>query len=230
MSTIPENHPEHPRNLIPELCRQMYTVGWVTGTGGGISIKLGNHIYVAPSGVQKERIQPDDLFVLSEDGSTVIEGPRCEKATTLKQSECTPLFFNAYSMRGAGACIHTHSQNAVLLTMLYHGKKHFQISRVEMIKGIRNGKTNLAHHFEDTIVVPIIENTAFEKDLTESMAVAMKDYPETHCVLVRNHGCYVWGDTWQRAKGMVECYDYLFQLALEMHKLGITMPGEISSS
>lgn len=32
---------EHPRNLIPELCRQFYNLGWVTGTGGGISIKHG---------------------------------------------------------------------------------------------------------------------------------------------------------------------------------------------
>ena len=31
--------PEHPLNLIPELCKQFYTLGWVTGTGGGISIK-----------------------------------------------------------------------------------------------------------------------------------------------------------------------------------------------
>jgi methylthioribulose-1-phosphate dehydratase len=33
------NDPEHPSNLIPELCRLFYTLGWVTGTGGGISIK-----------------------------------------------------------------------------------------------------------------------------------------------------------------------------------------------
>ena len=59
----PEYGKEHPRNLIPELCRQFYDVGWVTGTGGGISIKEGNEIYIAPSGVQKERIQPEDLFV-----------------------------------------------------------------------------------------------------------------------------------------------------------------------
>jgi hypothetical protein len=25
--------PDHPANLIPELCRVMYTLGWVTGTG-----------------------------------------------------------------------------------------------------------------------------------------------------------------------------------------------------
>lgn len=33
--------PHHPANLIPELCRQFYNLGWVTGTGGGISIRKG---------------------------------------------------------------------------------------------------------------------------------------------------------------------------------------------
>jgi methylthioribulose-1-phosphate dehydratase len=31
----------HPRKLIPELCRLFYNLGWVTGTGGGISMRLG---------------------------------------------------------------------------------------------------------------------------------------------------------------------------------------------
>lgn len=33
------NDPTHPAFLIPELCRGFYTLGWVTGTGGGISIR-----------------------------------------------------------------------------------------------------------------------------------------------------------------------------------------------
>lgn len=30
---------EHPTQLIPQLCAQFYHLNWVTGTGGGISIK-----------------------------------------------------------------------------------------------------------------------------------------------------------------------------------------------
>lgn len=31
----------HPANLICELCKLFYSNGWVTGTGGGISVKDG---------------------------------------------------------------------------------------------------------------------------------------------------------------------------------------------
>lgn len=31
--------PEHPANLIPSLCAKFWTLGWVTGTGGGASIR-----------------------------------------------------------------------------------------------------------------------------------------------------------------------------------------------
>ena len=51
---ITSTDPEHPANLICTLCRSFYNHGWVTGTGGGTSIVKGSHIFIAPSGVQKE--------------------------------------------------------------------------------------------------------------------------------------------------------------------------------
>eukprot|EP00123_Amoebidium_parasiticum_P011643 comp20828_c0_seq1/m.27490 comp20828_c0_seq1/g.27490 ORF comp20828_c0_seq1/g.27490 comp20828_c0_seq1/m.27490 type:complete len:138 (-) comp20828_c0_seq1:933-1346(-) len=81
---------DHPRNLIPELCRLFYDHGWVTGTGGGITIRVGNEIYIAPSGVQKERIEPVELFVCDEKGNDISLPPAHKN---LKKSQCTPLFF-----------------------------------------------------------------------------------------------------------------------------------------
>eukprot|EP00735_Rhodelphis_limneticus_P015523 TRINITY_DN9811_c0_g1::TRINITY_DN9811_c0_g1_i1::g.4898::m.4898 TRINITY_DN9811_c0_g1::TRINITY_DN9811_c0_g1_i1::g.4898 ORF type:complete len:264 (+),score=12.46,sp/Q54NY7/MTNB_DICDI/59.13/1e-76,Aldolase_II/PF00596.16/3.4e-42 TRINITY_DN9811_c0_g1_i1:69-794(+) len=195
--------------IIVELCQLFYTLGWVTGTGGGISIRENGVIYMAPSGVQKERIQPEDIYEMDM-GEQVLRAPTIQG---FKPSQCLPLFFNAYRIRDAGACIHTHSIHAVLATLIAGESTELRISKIEMIKGIEG------HSYDDELVVPIIENTAHERDLASSMAQAMIDYPRSNAVLVRRHGVYVWGRDWAHAKTQCECYDYLFQCYVEMAKL-----------
>lgn len=83
------------KSLISEMCRNFYNQGWVSGTGGGMSIKVGDRIVMAPSGVQKERMVPDDMFVLDAAGE-VLETPRSRPAPYKppKLSECSPLFMS----------------------------------------------------------------------------------------------------------------------------------------
>lgn len=80
---------EHPRKLIPQLCRQFYQLGWVTGTGGGISIRHDGDIYIAPSGVQKERMRADNLFVQTIDGVDVLQPPEHMKFVHISNI-CSP--------------------------------------------------------------------------------------------------------------------------------------------
>lgn len=54
--------------------------------------------------------------------------------------------------------------------------------------------------------MPIIENTPFEKDLEERMNATMQEYPGSTAILVRRHGVYVWGDTWQKTKTQYEIF------------------------
>ena len=77
------------------------------------------------------------------------------------------------------------------------------------------------HGYFDTCVVPIIENTARECELTASLREAIKNYPKANAVLVKRHGVYVWGDNWIQAKTQAECYEYLFEAAVKLHSLGI---------
>jgi len=210
-------YPSEPRDIIVELCQQFYTQGWVSGTGGGISVRRDGRIYIAPSGVQKERLEPHDIFVVDESGE-VVEAPR---DPSLKLSACTPLFFNAFELRDAGAVLHSHSINAMLATLVFDDE--FHCTHLEMMKGIAGTG------YRDDMVVPIIENTAHECDLADSMAEAIKAYPTANAVLVKRHGVYVWGEDWIQAKTQAECYDYLFGAAVEMKKLGLDVaakPGE----
>nr|KJB13339.1 hypothetical protein B456_002G069300 [Gossypium raimondii] len=118
-------------------------------------------------------------------------------------------------MRNAGAVIHSHGMESCLATMINPHLKEFRITHMEMIKGIQG------HGYYDELVIPIIENTAYENELTDSLAKAIEAYPKTTAVLVRNHGIYVWGDSWISAKTQSECYHYLFDAAIKLHQLGL---------
>ncbi|KAF1912492.1 Methylthioribulose-1-phosphate dehydratase [Ampelomyces quisqualis] len=217
---VHSDDPNHPANHICTLCAKFYTLGWVTGTGGGTSIRHDDKIYIAPSGVQKELMKPTDMFVLDFASKEYLRRPQ-----VLKPSACTPLFMAAFE-RGAGCCIHTHSQWAVLVTLLVDRDLGpdacFEIEHIEQIKGIPQGRGkpgNLGYY--DRLRIPIIENTAHEEDLRESLEDAMEKHPDSYAVLVRRHGIYVWGDNVHKAKTQCESIDYILQLAVEMKKLGL---------
>ncbi|CAI5971935.1 unnamed protein product [Closterium sp. NIES-65] len=81
--------------------------------------------------VQKERMIPEDMYVMAPDGTVLVE-PKC------------------FEMRGAGAVIHSHGMETAMATMLVPGAKEFrvaEISHMEMIKGI------VGHGYYDELVV-----------------------------------------------------------------------------
>lgn len=247
MSGYFSDSPTHPANLICELCRLFYNNGWVTGTGGGISIRDTNGpnpniVYIAPSGIQKERLQPKEMFVAELPGK-ILRSPNDDNdgqplsqdlaaSFRYKPLACTPLFLSCYNLRDAGACIHTHSQNAVMATLLFEDKVEFAMSHIEQIKALpqlqvnpETGKVEKvgSMQFFDTMVLPIIDNTPHEEDLTDSLQEAIQKYPGATAVLVRRHGIYVWGETVWKAKVYNEAIDYLLELAIKMHQAGIPL-------
>ncbi|MBA0550026.1 hypothetical protein Golax_017672 [Gossypium laxum] len=161
-------------------------------------------------------MEPEDMYVLSGDGAIISSpSPKPYPHKPPKCSDCAPLFMKAYHMRNAGAVIHSHGMESCLATMINPHLKEFRITHMEMIKGIQG------HGYYDELVIPIIENTAYENELTDSLAKAIEAYPKTTAVLVRNHGIYVWGDSWISAKTQSECYHYLFDAAIKLHQLGL---------
>jgi methylthioribulose-1-phosphate dehydratase len=227
-------------------------------------------VYIAPSGVQKELMKNTDIYVMSLEAQAKLEAEQKAEGTydfyrpertylrspvSLKPSQCTPLFLAAFTKRKAGCCIHTHSQWAVLVTLLLEqdgrqggNGREFCINNIEQIKGFRRGYRhtgNLGYH--DSLRIPVIENTPQEEDLTPFLEEALEEYPDTYAVLVRRHGVYVWGDTPDKAKVAAEwcvllpvrfctrhvdanihySYDYLFQLAVEMRKLGLPWVSDV---
>lgn len=167
-------------------------------------------------------MKPEDLFVADLKTREYLRRP-----AKYKPSACTPLFYEVFVQRDAGACIHTHSQAAVMVSLLYD--KEFRISNIEQIKAVpRVTEPGNLENYE-TLVIPIIENTPHEEDLTPYLEKVLKDYPQTSAVIVRRHGIYVWGrDVW-KAKILNEAIDYLMELAVKMRHAGIDPAGGLGS-
>ena len=86
---------ENTKEIIASLARQFYGLGWFPGSGGSLTIRQSpDRIFIAPSGVQKERIKANDIFILDRNAQ-VIERPPQER--NLRPSQCTPLFMVAYN-------------------------------------------------------------------------------------------------------------------------------------
>jgi len=199
--------------------------------------------------VQKERIKPRDMFILNEEGE-ILQRPvdpnlKCSECLSLfmvpfklRDAGCC---IHSHSINANLVTALYSEQHAEFRRKLKNftprdseahknrqqdaraagSSTEFRISNQEMIKGIRVGTSDKTFQYNDTLVVPIIDNVLHERDLAGAMFSAVSQYPTTNAVLVRNHGVYVWGKTWSQAKTMAECYDYLFKLKLEAAKCGL---------
>ena len=195
----------HLRELICELLRLFYQKGWVSGTGGGICAAFGsNTVLTAPTGVHKERVKPSDLFVVDSQNGKVVHAP---KDCSLRISECSPIFCAILRQRGAGSVMHSHALSAVLAADLAGNRDRVIFESLEMLKGL-SGSTNLDKH-----PVPVIYNTVREPELEIQMRDVMGqlDFKNSHAILVRDHGAYIWGrDVWE-TKRHAEVYHFLFE-------------------
>ena len=196
------------RELLCELLRDFHARGWASGTGGGIcGPTVDGRLFLAPTGVHKERVRPEDLFVVDPVDGRVLAEP---EADGLRPSECNAIFCLVARARGARSVVHSHALASVLAADLAGDDDHLAIRDLEMLKGIR-GLTN-----RDVHRVPVIDNTPHERELVSQIAAALADerFSSSCAVLVRDHGAYIWGDDVWEAKRHTEVYHFLFEAAV----------------
>lgn len=87
----------------------------------------------------------------------------------------------------------------IQLTSHFFPSLHKRTNR-SSFQGVYDQKLGRYLRYDEELIVPIIENTPFEKDLEDRMNATMQEYPGSTAILVRRHGVYVWGETWQKAK------------------------------
>lgn len=198
--------------LLCQFLRLFHERGWVSGTGGGICgpTRDGN-LLLAPTGVHKERVRPEDLFVVSPTDGRVLQEP---ETPGLLPSECNGIFCLAVRIRDARSVAHSHALSAVIAADLAGDAGHLAIRDLEMLKGIR-GVSN-----DDVHLVPVVPNTRREPELVGRIEDVLDEqrFAAAFAVLVKDHGAYIWGaDIWE-VKRHIEVYHFLFEAVAERRR------------
>jgi L-fuculose-phosphate aldolase len=158
----------------------MLACGLTTGTGGNLSVRDPEEgtIALTPSGIDYDRLTPEDMVVVDEEGG-VIEGRH-------RPTSELGLHLAVYRTRAdVGSVVHTHSVYATTLACL-----HWEIPPVHYLIGFA-GKT-----------VPVAPYATFG---TEGLARSAVDtLGRGNAVLLANHGLVAVGPHLARAFAAAE--------------------------
>ncbi len=198
--------------LAPALTEAMAAIhrrGWCDGTGGNFSCVVEREplrLLMAPSGVDKGRVQPEHLILVSGDGQ-VIEGSG-------RASAETALHLEIVVRCGAGAVLHSHSQAGTLLSHWACDQAasnrglpdtaQLRLRDLEMLKGLRGVDTHATE-----VAIPVLAN---DQDLQRLSAAARPLLPAApHGLLIAGHGLYAWGQDLPEALRHLEILEFLLE-------------------
>lgn len=194
------------RAALTSVIHDLHQRRWCEGTGGNFSVVFNRNplqLLMAPSGVDKGLVEPEQLLLVDASG-TVIDGDG-------RSSAETDLHLCIVNQTGAGAVLHTHSPIATVLSKQHEAHGGIEISGWEMLKGLEGINTH-----EASINIPVISNSQSMQVLVEAITPKLKSSP--HGFLVAGHGLYTWGDNLEQAKRHIEILEYLLEInALSTH-------------
>ena len=197
-------------NTIQELREQLAkTIGdlhgrrWCEGTGGNFSVVVQDdpiHLLMAPSGVNKGRLEPAELVVVDEKNNVIEGRGRASAETTLHLEIIRQL--------KSGAVLHTHSIEATVLSDHFKEQAKIQLEGWEMLKGLKG----ITSH-ETSIDIPIVPNNQNIKELSQTVRPYLSN--SLPGLLVAGHGLYAWGNSLEEAQRHVEILEFLFSVVLQ---------------
>ena len=173
--------------------------GWCDGTGGNFSCVLAREplrLLMAPSGVHKGAVAPDQLIEVDGRGA-VVRGQG-------KASAETALHLAIVEQCGAGAVLHTHSQAGTLLSEWALPQGHLELRDLEMLKGLAGITTHAC-----SVRIPVLANDQNLQRLSGLAAPLLPQAPQG--LLIAGHGLYAWGDTLSSAQRHLEILEFLLE-------------------
>ena len=193
-------HRSNPRDALAWVMQDIHAKGWCRGTGGNFSVVLEAEplrLLMAPSGVDKGLVAPDDLIEVDARGEVLAGGG--------KASAETALHLRIIARCGAGSVLHTHSIFNTLLSELFLPERGLELHGYEMLKGLEGIRTH-----DTSVTVPILPNSQDLEALSDEAEPLLAEAP--YGLLIAGHGLYAWGADLFQARRHLEILEFLLEL------------------
>jgi methylthioribulose-1-phosphate dehydratase len=211
--------------VLQRIGRRLYRAGQLPATSGNLSLRIdAESCAITLSGRDKGRLSRADVIAVSLESGLPCRAPGDptgnernggRAARELRPSAETPLHTSLY--RGypdVGAIFHTHSGAATVLSRLAP-RDELALDAYEIAKAWR-GVTQAPAR----LTIPVFDNDQnLERLSGRVLDVLRRSEAPRFAYLIRSHGAYVWGQTWQEAFRHLEAFELMLACELAAHQI-----------
>jgi L-fuculose-phosphate aldolase len=191
------------RSQLVRYSKRLVVDGLAVGAAGNMSVRLDDVVAITPSGIAYDQLGPDDICLISADGSEV-------DAPETPSSEL-PMHLAVYAATSAGAVVHTHSAEVIALS-----------SACEELPAIHYAITGLGGP------VRVASYTRFgSAGLAEAAVAALAG---RRAAILQNHGAICYGASLAQAYDRALLLEWLarvYRLARSYGEPRILSPAEL---
>jgi L-fuculose-phosphate aldolase len=192
-------------------CRELHRRDLLAATDGNISVRLADgRIIITPAGVNKARLEPRQLSIMSSAGKVLIGNPSAERALHLSLYAAAP---------AAHAIVHAHPPAAVAWTLARPTLTELPADLLPEVILATGG-------------IPIVP---YARAGTTALADAIIPFLPAHRALIlARHGAVTWGDDLDEAVDAMERLDHVARtlaLAVQIGGAALTPldPAELTA-
>ena len=190
MTLLYEEH----RQKIVDVCLFMQETGLVVGTAGNVSVRVGDHVLISPSGVPYEDMTAGDVCVHDLKGDVV--------DAKLKPSSELPLHLAVYETTDAQAITHNHAPASTALGLV-----------VDEIPG---------SHYYSAMFGGLVRVAPYATFGTDQLATNVANALEGRLgALMSNHGALTIGPNLDKALGLLQYLEYICEIQLRALATGL---------
>jgi methylthioribulose-1-phosphate dehydratase len=225
-SAVPAVPAADPRSLLAALARDLHGRGWMAGTAGNLSLRLGDgSFWITASGKPKGSLGVEDFLRVAPEGEVVARG----RTDDLPSAE-TCIHQALYALYPeAAACLHVHTVASNLVPRLaaspagsragddrQGGAPEIALPPLEMLKGfgIREERPRIG--------IAVFPNHLEVAAIAAAVAARFRAAPpRLPAFLIRDHGLTVWAESVPAALHYLELLEFIFAFMIAAHAAGL---------